>query len=55
MERGKEFIKDESGAAAVEYSLLLALIALAIIASVQLLGQNLVLVFQKAANQLPSG
>jgi len=52
MERIKNFFMDESGAAAVEYSLLVAFIALVIIVAVQLMGQNLNAVFTNAANQL---
>jgi pilus assembly protein Flp/PilA len=49
MERIKNFFKDESGASAVEYGLLVALIAVAIITSVQLLGSNLNTKFNAAA------
>ena len=38
MERIKNFFKDESGATAVEYGLMVALIAAVIIAAVQTLG-----------------
>jgi pilus assembly protein Flp/PilA len=38
MERIKNFFKDESGATAVEYGLMVALIAVAIAATVGLLG-----------------
>ena len=41
MERIKNFFKDESGASAVEYGLLVALIAVVIIAAVTALGTNL--------------
>ncbi|MGO9621943.1 MAG: Flp family type IVb pilin [Desulfobaccales bacterium] len=41
MERMRNFFKDESGAAAVEYGLLVALIAVVIIASVAALGTTL--------------
>jgi pilus assembly protein Flp/PilA len=41
MERIKNFFKDESGASAVEYGLLVALIAVVIITAVTTLGQNL--------------
>jgi len=37
----KNFIREEEGASAVEYGLLVALIAAVIIAAVTLLGQNL--------------
>jgi pilus assembly protein Flp/PilA len=52
MERIITLFMDESGAAAVEYTLLVGLIALVIIAAAQLLGQNLIPVFQRAANGL---
>jgi pilus assembly protein Flp/PilA len=41
MERIKNFFKDESGATAVEYGLLVALIAVVIIGAVTTLGTNL--------------
>jgi len=41
MERIKNFFKDESGAAAVEYGLLVALIACVIIGAVTLLGTSI--------------
>ena len=41
MEKIKHFLKDESGASAVEYGLLVALIAVVIITAVQLIGTNL--------------
>jgi len=41
MERIKNFFKDESGASAVEYGLLVSLIAVAIIAAVTALGNRL--------------
>jgi pilus assembly protein Flp/PilA len=50
MERIKNFFKDESGASAVEYGLLVALIAVVIITAVGLLGSNLNSKFQAAAD-----
>lgn len=41
MEMVKKFFQDESGASAVEYGLLVALIAVVIIAAVTALGENL--------------
>ncbi|MDP2046667.1 MAG: Flp family type IVb pilin [Deltaproteobacteria bacterium] len=41
MERIKNFFKDESGASAVEYGLLVALIAVVIIGGVTLLGTSI--------------
>jgi pilus assembly protein Flp/PilA len=49
MERIKNFFKDESGASAVEYGLLVALIAVVIIAAVTTLGQNLSTKFDDVA------
>jgi pilus assembly protein Flp/PilA len=52
MEWMKNFCKDESGATAVEYGLLVSLIAVAIIGAVSMLGSNLSSVFNSAANAL---
>jgi pilus assembly protein Flp/PilA len=52
MERIKNFFKDESGASAVEYGLLVALIAVVIITAVTLLGTNLNTTFNKAATTI---
>jgi pilus assembly protein Flp/PilA len=46
------FVKDESGATAVEYGLIAALIAVVIITTVKLVGTNLVVVFDKVAAAL---
>jgi len=54
MERIKNFFKDESGATAVEYGLMVALIAVAIIAAVTSLGTNLTAKFQEAADTIGS-
>lgn len=53
----KNFWKDEQGATAIEYGLLVALIALVIIVAVIAVGTNLNVVFQTIANCLaaPSG
>lgn len=48
----KRFIKEEDGVTAIEYGLIAALIAVVIIASVQLVGQNLVGVFTAVSNAL---
>jgi len=45
-----KFIKDESGATALEYGLLAALIAVAIIAAVTTLGTNLSNTFSKVGS-----
>ncbi len=49
------FIKDESGATAIEYGLIAALIAVAIIGGVTLLGQNAESTFQNVAGELAKG
>jgi pilus assembly protein Flp/PilA len=41
----KRFVRDEDGVTAIEYGLIAALIAVVIIATVQLVGQNLSKVF----------
>ncbi len=46
--------KSERGASAVEYGLLVALIAIVIIVAVTTLGSKLSGVFQKTSNSLPS-
>lgn len=46
------FVKDESGATAIEYGLIAALIALAIIVGAGALGNSLNSKFQKIANKL---
>ena len=50
----KRFLKEEEGASAVEYGLLVALIALAIAATVSLVGAELNNVFNKIKNCLIS-
>ena len=45
-------LKDERGATAVEYGVMVALIAAVIIATVTLLGQQLVVVFGKIVDTL---
>ncbi len=52
MERIKNFFKDESGASAVEYGLLVALIAVVIIGAVRILGTNLNNTFTNAGNEI---
>jgi pilus assembly protein Flp/PilA len=49
MERLRNFLGEESGATAVEYCLMAALIALVIIAAVTALGTNLSPIFNTAA------
>ena len=52
MEMIKNFIKQEDGVTAIEYGLIAALIAVVIIASVELVGDNLVLVFTEISTEL---
>lgn len=51
------FAQDESGATAIEYGLIAALISVVIITAVSLLGTNLTTVFDDIANALvpPAG
>lgn len=46
------FVQDESGATAIEYGLIAALIAVAIITSAQLLGDQLIITFNKVTAAL---
>jgi pilus assembly protein Flp/PilA len=48
------FINDEAGASAIEYALLVALIALAITAGATTLGTKISGMFTKAAAQIPT-
>ncbi len=54
MERIKRFFKDESGASAVEYGLLVSLIAVIIVAAVQALGSSVATTFNAAATAIGS-
>ena len=54
MERIKNFFKDESGASAVEYGLLVALIAVVVIAAVTTIGTKLNKTFETVGTKLPS-
>ena len=47
------FIKDESGATAIEYGLIAALVAVAIAAVLPTLGNKLSNTFQDVSNKLP--
>jgi pilus assembly protein Flp/PilA len=53
MERIKNFFKDESGATAVEYGLMVALIAVVIIAAVQALGTKVNTAFTTTGAAMP--
>jgi len=50
----KNFIQDESGATAIEYGLIAALVAVAIIGALTVLGQELTNIFQYVADTLAS-
>jgi len=49
------FVKDESGATAIEYGLIAAGIAVAIITVVGTVGTNLTATFQSVANSMAGG
>lgn len=48
----RRFVKDESGVTAIEYGLIASLIAVAIIATVTIVGSDLNVTFQNIANNL---
>jgi len=48
----KRFLKDESGATAIEYGLIAALLAVAIIATLGLVGEQLNATFEKVQSEL---
>ncbi len=48
------FMNDESGATAIEYGLIAALIAVAIISAATILGTNLAAVFGQISDALPT-
>ncbi len=52
MEMIKRFLKDEEGVSAIEYGLIAALIAVAIVTAVGLVGTNLTGVFNTVAGKL---
>ena len=54
MKRLISFFKDEEGATAIEYGLLAALVAVAIIVGAGLLGANLNSLFTAIAGKLPT-
>jgi pilus assembly protein Flp/PilA len=47
-----QFLRDESGATAIEYGLIAALIAVVIIAAVELVGTNLQTTFSTVAQKI---
>ena len=46
------FVKDESGATAIEYGLIAALVAVAIIGALTVLGSQLSVIFTKVSTEL---
>ena len=52
MEKLMQFLKDEEGATAVEYGLMVALIAVVIIAAVTAIGTNLSGTFENVAEEI---
>ena len=52
MERLKRFLKDEDGVTAIEYGLIAALIAVAIILAITAVGGNLKTIFNHIAGEL---
>jgi pilus assembly protein Flp/PilA len=52
MQRIKAFMRDEEGASAVEYGLLVAGIAVAVMTAIYAIGTNLNTKFQSVANKL---
>ena len=48
----RRFVKEDSGATAIEYGLIAALVSVAIIGILSTLGDNLELTFQSVADQL---
>lgn len=54
LEQTKKFLKDEEGAAAIEYALLVGLIAVAIVAAVTALGTKVAGTFTSITGKLPS-
>ena len=52
MKRIRRFLKDESGATAIEYGLIAALIAVVIIAAITLVGTELQEIFDAIAGRL---
>ncbi|MEK0086142.1 Flp family type IVb pilin [Benzoatithermus flavus] len=54
MQTLRRFLKDESGATAIEYGLIAALIAVVVIGAIKALGTNLETTFDKIADCLGS-
>jgi len=55
LQKVRHFLKDEQGASAVEYGLIIGLIAVALIVVLTLLGGGLEGLFQNVCDQLPNG
>jgi pilus assembly protein Flp/PilA len=55
MERIKRFLKEEDGVTAIEYGLIAALIAIAIVVTVRLVGTQLNVVFNSVVTCLGGG
>lgn len=51
----KKFLKNESGATAIEYGLIAALIAVAVIGGITTLGQNANATFTNVATEIAKG
>ena len=49
----KKFANDEGGATAIEYGLIAALIALALVGALQILGPKVAGTFQEVGNAMP--
>jgi len=55
LDKTKKFLKDEEGASAIEYALLVGLIAVAIVAAVTALGTKVAGTFTSITSSLPGG
>jgi pilus assembly protein Flp/PilA len=55
MKKIMDFIKDEEGASLIEYALLVALIAVAAITAMTLLGEKASSTLENVADQMPGG
>lgn len=53
-QKAMAFLRDEEGASAIEYALLVGLIAVAIVAAVTALGNKVATTLTNAASKLPS-
>ncbi len=54
IQSAKQFLNNEEGVTAIEYGLIAALIAVVIIGTVQIVGQDLLAVFQAVSTGLKS-